>query len=178
MQMAGVQYVQFDGPYQYAIKLIQAMHAQNFTPTVVIDPVAVDPGFITAGGADVDGTFSFSDASLFTDTPTPADMALYEHWLQAVSPGATPTTLGLYAWSAAMLFTDRALALGGALTRAGVVSSLSNVHAWTGNGLHTAQDVGGKAVAPCQAIIQVSHGAWTRASPGQYVCGPLVPTSS
>jgi ABC-type branched-subunit amino acid transport system substrate-binding protein len=178
MQAAGVRYVQFDGAYQYAIKLIQAMHAHNFTPIVVIDPVADDPGFIATGGADVDGTFSFTDASLLTDTPTPADMALYEHWLQIVAPGATPTSLGLYAWSAATLFTDQALALGGTLTRAGLLSSLGAVHAWTGNGLHTAQDVGGKTVAPCQAIIQVNHGAWTRASTGQYVCGPLVPTSS
>ena len=43
-------------------------------------------------------------------------MALYRAWLDQVKPGATPNYFGLYAWSAARLFVEQAVALGGKLT--------------------------------------------------------------
>ena len=176
MQSAGVQYVQFVGPAQYAVRLAQAMQAQSFTPVFVVDPAAgTDPSYVTAGGAAVAGSYSFTDAALPTDTGN-AELALYEHWLQVVAPGATPTATGIHAWSAALLFTQQAQALGGRLTRASLLSSLAHVSGWTGNGLQTAQSVGAKTPAPCAAVTTLTNGAWQRASAGQYACGSLIAT--
>ena len=46
-------------------------------------------------------------------------MALYLSWLHQVSPGAVPNFFGLFAWSAARLFVEQAVALGGKLDPAG-----------------------------------------------------------
>jgi ABC-type branched-subunit amino acid transport system substrate-binding protein len=174
MQQLGVKYVQFRGPYQYAIRLAQAMQQQGFTPLFVTDPSTYNPGYLTSGGAAVNGTLIFDNAALFEESASNPEMQLYEHWLQVVAPGATPTYLGLYAWSAGRLFTDEALTLGGKLTRASMLAALASVHAWTGRGLFSPEDVGNKTTSGCAAIIQLANGVWTRQSPGTYLCGPIL----
>jgi hypothetical protein len=176
LEAAGVRYVQFVGPSAFAVRFAQEMQAQRFAPLFVVDPLTADADFLAAGGADVDGAYTFDNAPLFTDTPVSHELALYEHWLQVVAPGAVPSYVGLYAWSAVMLFTQQALALGGRLSRASLIAALGNVHGWTGNGLHAAQDVGGRTTAGCDAVVQVSAGQWVRRSGGQYLCGAVVVT--
>lgn len=173
-----VQYVQFRGPYQYAVRLAQAMQQQSFAPTFVTDPTAYDPGYANSGGTAVNGTEIFDNAALFDEAASNPEMQLYEHWLQVVAPGATPTYYGLYAWSAGRLFTDAALALGGSLTRASLLTAISRFHSWTGRGLFSAEDVGNKTASGCAAIIKLVNGTWTRQSVGNYLCGPVLPITT
>ena len=82
--------------------------------------------------------------TLFDDLKN-KEMALYRSWLDQVSPGAVPNYYGLYAWSAARLFVEEAVALGGKLDRAALVAAhRKGVKDWTGNGLHVPQQVGAK----------------------------------
>lgn len=178
MVAKGVKYVQFRGPYQYAIRLAQAMQQQAFAPLFVMSPEAYDAGYAASGGSAVNGTLVFDNAALFEESASNPEMQLYEHWLQVVAPGATPTYVGLYAWSAGRLFTDEALALGGKLSRASLLAALANVHAWTGHGLFSAEDVGNKVTSGCAAIIQLVNGTWTRQSQGSYLCGPVLPVAT
>jgi hypothetical protein len=108
------------------------------------------------------------------------EMALYLQWLQQVKPGATPTFFGLYAWSAARLFTQKAYELGGDLTRASIVAEFSKVDNWTANGLHAPHHVGTKKSAECTMIIQVNDGKWTQRSgtPRKFVCAPITYASA
>jgi ABC-type branched-subunit amino acid transport system substrate-binding protein len=162
----GVKYVQFDGPPQNAIRLAQAMKAQAFSPVFVVDSLTGDDPFAASGGADVDGTFRFTDAVLPFDPPT-GELALYEHWLQVVAPGATPSVAGIYAWSAAMLFTRQAMALGGNLNRASLVTSLSHVSGWNSDGLTAPEAVAAKTPAACVRVYHLVSGEWVR-GPGSW----------
>jgi hypothetical protein len=101
-------------------------------------------------------------------------MALYRSWLDQVKPGAVPNYFGLYAWSAARLFVEQAVALGGKLSRASMVDALSKVKNWTGNGVHSPQQVGAKTTANCQSILQLNGGKWSQVSPGDFMCAPLI----
>ena len=51
----------------------------------------------------------------------------------------------MFAWSAARLFVERAIALGGKLSRAGLLADLAKVDNWTANGMHSPQHVGAAA---------------------------------
>ena len=87
-------------------------------------------------------------------------MQLYTSWLQQVSPGATPTFFGVFSWSAARLFVEKAAALGGRLTRASLVDALAKTDNWTANGMTRPQHVGTKRTGDCWRFIQLSGGSW------------------
>ena len=102
------------------------------------------------------------------------EMALYRSWLDQVSPGAVPNYYGLYAWSAARLFVEQAVKLGGKLDRASMVAALKGVKDWTGNGLHVPQAVGAKMTSSCASIFQLNGSAWSKISGAKYLCAPLI----
>lgn len=93
-----------------------------------------------------------------------------------VSPGAEPSSTGLYTWSAARLFVEKAIALGGELTRSSLLEAVRAEHHWDANGLHVVQDVGGKVPGECQVVIQLQQGTWRQVSPGMYMCAGLTDT--
>jgi hypothetical protein len=173
-----VKYIQYTGAYQNGIKLARSIAAKkasdpSWQPIYVMDSVAYDPNFPAAGGAAVDGVVSFTSSGLF-EAPTP-ELTLYTQWLQRVSPGSQPTFFGQYAWSAARLFTETALKLGGKLNRQTLLAAVAAIHAWTGHGMHAASDIGGKKTPACTAILQLKGGRWVNIGGGNpYVCGGLI----
>ena len=170
----GVRWVRFLGPYNDAVRLAQAMQQQGYKPDVFLqDSTVYDPRYVKSGGDAVEGTYVFMNIVPFEEASSNKEMQLYQAWLQQVHPGATPDFFGVYAWSAARLFVEQAVALGGHLTRAGLVQRVRGVHDWTGNGIHSPQDVGGKRTSECFRIIRLEHGRWVRKSPGQYMCNGL-----
>jgi ABC-type branched-subunit amino acid transport system substrate-binding protein len=178
MRELGVRYVQFVGPYQRAVRLAQAMRQQGLAPEAfVLDANAYDPDFVTSGGAAVDGVRVVTDAALFEESATNPELQLYTKWLTQEVPGAVPSYVGLFAWSAARLFTDTALQLGGQLTRDGLLERLATVKDWDGHGLTVAQDVGGRHSAPCASIVALHGGAWQREADAK-LCGDLVQTGT
>lgn len=169
-----IQFVQYFGPYQFAIKLQQAMKQQSFTPKVYFqDPTIYDANYLKQAGDVAKGVYVFSTTELFDNTGI-REMALYRSWLDQVAPGAVPNYYGLYAWSAARLFVEQATALGGKLSRTSLVSSLAKVKGWTSNGLHAPMAVGAGTTSPCAKILQYSGSSWSSVSGRDFTCGSLV----
>lgn len=174
MQSLGVQYVQFVGAYQYAVKLAQAIAQQaSFHPVFVLDPVAYDPGYVSSGGSAVNGTHIWINSETFEDASQIPEMQTYETWLQRVAPGAQPNYFGLYAWAAGALFTRTALQLGGQLTRPALIAALKKVDNYTGNGLFGPQHVGAGITGNCYGFITLQNGTWVRESGQKFTCGSV-----
>jgi ABC-type branched-subunit amino acid transport system substrate-binding protein len=170
----GVKYVQFVGAYQYAIKLAQAMQQQDFHPLFVLDPVAYDPGYIAAGGSAVEGTHIWINSRIFEQAGSIPEMQNYITWLNRVVPGAKPNYFGMFAWSAGRLFTQKAIELGGKLTRQSLLAALSTVDNWTGLGMFGPQHVGKRLTGSCYGFITLKGGQWVREGPAPFSCGSTV----
>lgn len=169
-----IDFVQYFGPYQFTIKLQQAMAQQSFKPAVFLqDPTIYDANYLKQAGDLADGAFVFSTNELFDNTSI-REMALYRSYLERVAPGAVPNYYGLYAWSASRLFVEQATALGGDLSRASLVASMQKVKAWTGNGLHAPMAVGAKTTSPCIKILQYNGSSWGSVSGSKFTCGSLI----
>lgn len=169
-----IDFVQYFGPYQFTIKLQQAMAQQSFKPAVFFqDPTIYDANYLKQAGDLANGAYVFSANELFDNTSI-REMALYRSWLEQVAPGAVPNYYGLYAWSASRLFVEEATALGGDLSRASLVASMRKVEGWTGNGLHAPMSVGAKSTSPCIKIIQYDGSSWGSVSGSKFTCGSLI----
>lgn len=172
----GIKMVGFMGPYQNVVKLQQAMQQQSYKPDVFIqDGTLYDQRYIDQAGDLAEGTMVYLSHPLFTDTSN-KEVQLYLSWLQQVKPGAVPNYFGLYAWSAARLFVEKATALGGKLDRKAMVAALGKTSGWTAHGLHAKQDVGGRRTPNCLLVAQYKGGKWKQISPGDYMCGGLIDT--
>jgi ABC-type branched-subunit amino acid transport system substrate-binding protein len=174
MKDKGVRWVRFLGAYQQALRLAQAMHEQGFKPDVFLqDSTVYDPRYVESGGDSVEGTWVFMNIVPFEEADRSKEMQLYQAWLQQVKPGSTPDFFGVFAWSAARLFVEQAIALGGDLSRERLVDRIRRVDGWTGNDIHSPQGVGPKRTSECFAIIRLEQGRWVRKSPGRYMCNGL-----
>lgn len=171
MKDAGIEYVQMIAAPDQFVRLAQAMKQQGFKPDVfMLDPTAYDPDFVENGGADVEGTTIFVNYTPFEEAASNEELQLYLSWLQQVKPGAEPGFFGLFAWSAARLFVERAAALGGGLSRASLVADLRQVDDWTANGLHSIQHVGAKATGECWRFLRLENGRWRAVGGTKYTC--------
>ncbi|WP_296607479.1 ABC transporter substrate-binding protein [Nocardioides sp.] len=174
MKDEGIRLVVYVGPYQNTVKLLDAMKQQGFEPDVFLqDSTIYDQRFVDEAGDNGDGVYAYSTTAMFDDTSL-KEMALYRSWLDQVKPGAVPNYYGLYAWSATRLFVEKAVELGGKLSRESLVAALKGVKSWTGNGLHAPNQVGSKTTANCQSVLQLNNGTWRQVSPGTYMCAPLI----
>jgi ABC-type branched-subunit amino acid transport system substrate-binding protein len=166
-----IEYVQFIGAYQQADRLAEAMKQQGFKPKVyMLDPTVYTPDYVEAGGDAVEGTTVFANFTPFEEAGSNKEVQLYLSWLQQVKPGATPSFFGLFAWSAARLFAERSIALGGKLSRAALVGELKGVTGWTANGMHAPQNVGAKRTGPCWRFIALHGGKWSAVGGSKYRC--------
>ena len=172
MQQKHVRFVEWVGAYQEAVQLAQAMQQQGFKPDVfLLDPTGYNAGYAQTGGTAVDGTYVYINSGLFEEAAANPELALYEQWLQRVAPGAVPSYFGVFAWSAARLFVTLAERLGPDLSRATLLTALRGVHAWTGNGIHSPQEVGAKRTGGCESFIRLRGSTWQRVYPASsFVC--------
>ena len=169
MKSKGVQWVQFLGAYQQSARLAQAMQSAGFKPQVLMyDPSVYEPGFIKQGGSAVEGARFFVNFTPLNERQPELD--LYKKWLGQVAPGAQPTFFGLFAWSAAKLFVEKSLQLGGKLTRASLSSAVRNTNGWTGGGAHSPMSVGSKHPPVCVRWMTIKGGNFVSYTP-KYVCG-------
>ena len=171
----GIRFLQFGGSNAFAVRMAQAMQQQNYKPDFfVVLPTQYNQAYIDQGGDSVDGSYvQLSHQPFGSANP---EMQLFQQWLQQVNPGSEPSSTGLFAWSAARLFVEKAIALGGNLSRSSLVAAVAKEHAWDANGLHAEQNVGGKVTGECQVIIQLRDSAWRQVSPGKYLCNGLTDT--
>jgi ABC-type branched-subunit amino acid transport system substrate-binding protein len=170
MKSKGVQFVQFLGAYQQSARLAKAMQSAGFKPEVMMyDPSVYEPGFLTQGGSAVEGVNFFVNFTPLNESQP--ELNLYKKWLQQVAPGAQPTFFGLFAWSAAKLFVEKSLELGGKLTRPSLVAAIKSVDGWTGGGAHSPMTVGAKHPPVCVRWMTVKGGAFVPSGDTRYTCG-------
>ncbi|GAA1165780.1 ABC transporter substrate-binding protein [Nocardioides aquiterrae] len=171
MKDKGIEYVQMIASTAQFVRLAQAMQQQGFKPEVfMLDPTAYTTDFVKSGGDAVEGTTLFINFTPFEEAASNRELQLYLSWLQQVKPGAEPSFFGLFSWSAARLFVERATALGGKLSRATLIDDLRRVDNWTANGMHSPQHVGPRHTGDCWRFIQLQHGRWVPVGGTKYTC--------
>jgi len=168
---ADVEYVQFLGSAQHAVRMVQAMKQNDYSPDLIMmsQPMYEDT-YIEQAGEASEGTHVFVTHTPFFEAGGNPEISLYMRWLDQVRPGAKPTSYGLFSWSAAKLFVERAVALGGRLTRSTLLQEIRGVRNWTADGAHTPQNVGTKRTAECWRFIKVSGGRWVAAGEKRFTC--------
>jgi ABC-type branched-subunit amino acid transport system substrate-binding protein len=134
--------------------LLQAMSDAGWKPTVVDlgqqyydESLPGKPG--TEGALVLTNTTPFEEANR-----TPA-LQVYLRWLKQASPRTPPTTLGVQAFSAGLLFAQAARALGSNLTRDGLIDQLRRIKQWDGGGLQAPADPGDNQGLHCFLYMQV-----------------------
>ncbi|MGA8257591.1 MAG: ABC transporter substrate-binding protein [Nocardioides sp.] len=170
----GVEWVQFLGSSENAIRLRQAMAEQKFEAVFILDGTAYQDAYLDAGGNNVEGSVIGINWPMFDEAAQHPELLNYLRWLEVVHPGAQPSMYGVFAWSAARLFVTTAAELGGKLDRASMVSELKRVRNWTSEGLHAPTQVGSKDAPACWRFIRAEAGRWRPYGPTKYVCGPLI----
>ncbi|HET6152737.1 MAG TPA: ABC transporter substrate-binding protein [Marmoricola sp.] len=171
MKAKGVTAVQFIAASPQFARLAQAMDQADFHPKVfLLDPSAYNQDYPTLAGSSANGTDVFMNFVPFEDASSSPEMKLYLANLNQISPGAKPGFFGVFAWSAARLFVEQAIKLGGKLTRASLIASMKTVDNWTSNGLTAPQHVGSKAIAPCWRFLTLSGSTWKPIDGTTYQC--------
>lgn len=171
MKDKGVKYVQMIASTDQFVRLADAMQQQGFKPDIyMLDPTAYTRAYVKNGGDAVEGTTLFINFTPFEEAAGNKEEQLYLSWLQQVKPGAEPSFFGLFSWSAARLFVERATALGGKLGRPALLSELRKVDGWTANGLHSPQHVGPRHTGDCWRFIRLQHGRWVPVGGSRYQC--------
>ena len=164
-------------PAQFT-RLTDAMKQQGYKPDVLMfDPSAYDPDYVEGGGEGAEGTTVFMNFVPFEEAARNKETQLYLSWLRQVKPGAQPTFFGVFSWSAARLFAERAAALGGDLSRRSLVASLRKVDDWTANGLHAPQRPGPKRTGECFRFVKLREGRWVPEDGTRYHCNGTTVTA-
>lgn len=141
--------------------LLQAMSDAVWRPTVVDlgqqyydESLPGKPG--TQGALVLTNTVPFEEADR-----RPA-LQVYLRWLKKASPRTPPTTLGVQAFSAGLLFAQAASALGSGLTRDGLIEQLQKIKRWDGGGLQAPADPGDNEGLRCFLYMQVRGNKFVR----------------
>ena len=168
---ADVEYVQFLGSVQHAVRMVQAMRQNNYWPDLLMmSQPMYEESYIAQAGPASEDTHVFVTHTPFFEASNNPEISTYMSWLDQVRPGATPTSYGLFSWSAAKLFVERAIALGGRLSRTTLLEDLRGVRNWTADGAHSPQNVGSKRTAECWRFIKVSSSRWVPAGTKEFTC--------
>lgn len=168
MKNEGCVFVTFQGAYQQAYKLAEAMRQQSYWPEVyALQSNAYTPNYIALGPANVEDTHVAVPSVILEEIGQHPELQEYARWLDRIKPGAKPTGLGMYAWSAATLAIDLLKQVGPEVTRTKVQEAIKQVRDFDGNGLLPPQNIGQQINADCVIIVQVKSGAFQRIEPSQ-----------
>jgi hypothetical protein len=166
LKKKGAEYVTFSGAYQQAAGIVKTMQDQDYHPVVWQPTVtAYTPNYLQQAGSAAEGTYVGIQPTLLEEAKFSPELQTYAQWLTQVNPSAVPTDLGQFAWGATALFIEKMIKLGPKPTRKGLLKLLAEEHNYTDNGLFPGQDVGGRKLSDCIAIIQVKGGKFTRVLP-------------
>jgi hypothetical protein len=114
------------------------------------------------GKPGTDGALVLTNTAPFEEAGRNAALRVYLKWLKTASPSTPPTTLGVQAFSAGLLFAQAASALGSDLTRDGLIHELKNIKHWDGGGLQVPADPGDNKGSSCFLYMQVRGAKFVR----------------
>ena len=145
---------------------LQAMSDAGWRPTVVdLGQQFYDESLLGKPGTD--GALVLTNTTPFEEAQRSPALQVYLQWLKRASPNTPPTTLGVQAFSAGLLFAQAAAALGSHLTRDGLIDQLKRVTRWDGGGLQAPADPGDNQSLNCFLYMQVQGNKFVRYWPKQ-----------
>ncbi|MBW3664158.1 MAG: hypothetical protein KY469_13750 [Actinobacteria bacterium] len=161
-------FVAFQGAWQQGLRLADAMQQQNYAPSIyALQSNAYTPDILTQdrrGSLAATNTQIAVPSVILEEADRHPELLLYAQWVNQVEPGARPTGLGIYAWSAARLFVETLKTMP-ELSRTALIDKLGQVNGFEGNGLIPPQNIGEKIPADCVIIIAPRDGAFHRVEP-------------
>jgi ABC-type branched-subunit amino acid transport system substrate-binding protein len=101
------------------------------------------------------------------------DPAVQKYESLVTADGGKVSLLGEQATSAFLLWATEAKACASDLTRQCMVNHLSQVHSWTGGGLHAPSNPGSNLPATCGMLLKLTNTTWSQfypKTPGQFDC--------
>ena len=165
MQEAGVEYVNFVNSTPEAKKLLRDMNQQGFEPTVIdFGQQYYDPEMLEAGDA-AEGLQVLLNTVPFEEADQSDALTAYLDAYDKVGSDIEPTSLGVQAFSAGLLFATAVQAVGDDLTRESVLDELHTITEWDGGGLHMVSNPGENLGNPCFMYSVVQDGAFERLHP-------------
>lgn len=134
------------------------LEAQYYDPAFAEDPVA-------------DGAYVWTSVVPLEEGDEDPAMGAYLELVE--EQGGTPSSLGVQAFSAGLLFATAASELGADLTREGLVEELRGITSWEGGGLHAPGNPGENQQPECILLMRVSDGGFVRDFPEEgFACDP------
>ncbi len=172
MESEGVEYVSAISAVSETTKLLLSMSDQGFEPEVIdLGQQYYDPELAAATGAE--GALVLTNTAPFEEVDDVPALQVYLKWLEEVAPDVEPTSLGVQAFSAGLLFAEAAASLGNDLTRENLLKALSEIHEWDGGGLHYPTDPGANDASGCFLYLRVQGGEFVREFPDEgFECDP------
>lgn len=166
------------GSYSHLVRFAKSMQQQGFKPQVWLqDATVYNDKYVAEGGEAVEGTTAYINFTPFEEASKSKELQTYLSWLQQVKPGTAPSYEGVFAWSAAKLFVEKSLALGGELGRSSLIKAVQSTDDWTAGDLHAPQPIGSKRTGECWRFIQLKGGSWVPVGGTEYRCNGTSSTS-
>jgi ABC-type branched-subunit amino acid transport system substrate-binding protein len=141
--------------------LLQSMSDAGLKPAVVdLGQQYYDESF--PGKPGTEGALVLTNTAPFEEADRNPALQVYLKWLKTASPSTPPTTLGVQAFSAGLLFAQAASGLGSDLTRDGLIRELQRIKHWDGGGLQAPADPGDNKGLSCFLYMQVAGNRFVR----------------
>jgi ABC-type branched-subunit amino acid transport system substrate-binding protein len=175
LQDAGVQTVFWSGSCLPNLQLYaQAAQANGYDAPIVTDTNHYEA---KCAAANTDGALDnlYIRMSYIPFEEADVNPATKDYLDLLAASGGDTSQLGMQATSSFLLWATAASDCGAELTRACVLTNLSNTHSWTGHGLHAEDDPGGNHPPSCTVLIRLQGTEYKRVAPeepGTYDCDP------
>lgn len=158
--------------YASAVRVIKAAHRQNWHPVFLQSASAYTPGYVSGGGADVDGTLALASVVPYGLSPL---MQGYRDAVARYVPGGAMGDFGAAVWVAGKMWERLAPSLGDTPTRQAVLDALYAFRGETLGGLSAPLTFGPGAhgeVNLCTVPIRLEGTRWVNPTNDRYVCAP------
>ncbi|WP_421120681.1 ABC transporter substrate-binding protein [Aquihabitans daechungensis] len=164
MKADGVEWVTMVSATSETAKLLRDMKTQGFEPEVVdLGQQYYDPELLAEPGSE--GAIVQLNTVPFEEVDDSPALQTYMDAYDALDTKVEPTSLGVQAFSAGLLFSTAAKALGNDLTRDKLLEELKGIHEWDGGGLHFLADPGANKSSNCFMYMEVKDGKFVRLWP-------------
>ena len=141
--------------------LLQAMNDAGWKPTVVDLGQQFYDGSLP-GKPGTEGALVLTNTVPFEEADRSPALQVYLRWLKQVSASTPPTSLGVQAFSAGLLFAQAAAAAGSDLTRDNLIEQLKQITHWDGGGLQAPANPGDNQGLRCFLYMQVQGDRFVR----------------
>ena len=158
--------------FSSAIRIIKAAHRQNWRPVFVQSASSYTKGFVTGGGADVDGTLTFGTVPPYGLSPM---MQGYRDAVDRYVPGGVLGDFGGQMWVGGKLWERLAPSLGDTPTRSQVLTALYALRGETLGGLTPPLTFPRGAhgdVNLCIVPVRLQGTTWVAPLGDRYLCSP------